>query len=73
MTALHFFSCNLGSPSPAAVMDPTPSKHKPTFQEGDRNPERGKDTTVTMQTVEVSTRMEHVNAGNLQFLMSLQT
>ena len=66
MTALHFFSCNLGLPFPTTVTDPTPSEHKRTLQERRSNSQHEMDRTVTMQTGEVATEKEHVYAGNLR-------
>ena len=73
VSALHSFACNLDIPFPMTVMDPTPFEHKQTLQERHSNPQHGMDGTATMQTSEVSTEKEHVDAGNLQFLISLQT
>ena len=63
MTVYIFVAGNLDTPFSTAVMDPTPSKHKPTLQERHSNSQHGMNRTATMHTGEVSTEKEYVNAG----------
>ena len=66
-------ACNLDTPFPKTVTDPTPSEHKPTLRERDSNSQHGMDVVAPMQTGGVSTEKEHVYAGNLQFVTGPQT